>query len=102
VIWSINQRSWLLLIYLYTTGSTLYLTRGLLPGKLSGKIYSNNGAITELINQVYARYTLANALHADVFSSVRRFEAEIIRMTARIMRGDQDTCGVVTSGGTDR
>jgi sphinganine-1-phosphate aldolase len=36
-----------------------------------------------------------------VFSSVRRFEAEIIRMTARIMRGDQDTCGVVTSGGTD-
>eukprot|EP00918_Siedleckia_nematoides_P082224 GHVU01180236.1.p1 GENE.GHVU01180236.1~~GHVU01180236.1.p1 ORF type:complete len:213 (-),score=33.64 GHVU01180236.1:186-824(-) len=46
-------------------------------------------------------YALANPLHPDVFPSVRQMEAEIVRMCATVFNGDADSCGCVTSGGTE-
>lgn len=70
-------------------------------GKVSGVVYFGDEKHTELMNQAYSLFSLSNPLHPDVFPSVRKFEAEIIRMTADMMRGDENVCGAVTSGGTE-
>lgn len=44
---------------------------------------------------------IANPLHIEEFSYVGQMEAEIIRWTLDLYNGDQDSCGIVTSGGTE-
>jgi sphinganine-1-phosphate aldolase len=72
-------------------------------GKLSGKVYSGDPKLTELISRVYEMFTLSNALHTDIFHSSRRCESEIIKMAARMLHASEESgvCGTMTSGGTD-
>lgn len=44
---------------------------------------------------------IANPLHIEEFSYVGQMEAEIIRWTLDLYNGDEDSCGIVTSGGTE-
>jgi glutamate/tyrosine decarboxylase-like PLP-dependent enzyme len=44
---------------------------------------------------------ISNPLHIDEFIYVTQMEAEIIRWTLNLYNGDKDTCGIVTSGGTE-
>jgi sphinganine-1-phosphate aldolase len=70
-------------------------------GKLSGVIYHGGDKHVDLMNQVYSLFTLSNPLHPDVFPSIRKFEAEIIAMTAVMLGNVPGVCGAVTSGGTE-
>jgi sphinganine-1-phosphate aldolase len=70
-------------------------------GKVSGVIYSGDEKLTALMNEAYSLFSLTNPLHPEIFPSIRKFEAEIIRMTANMMNGDSEVCGAVTSGGTE-
>lgn len=45
---------------------------------------------------------MSNPLHTESFPNVRRFESEVIGMTARMMNGGPNVCGAMTSGGTER
>lgn len=51
-------------------------------GRVSGGIYIGDDKHIELVNQAYSLFTVSNPLHPDVWPSVRKFESEIIRMTA--------------------
>lgn len=42
-----------------------------------------------------------NPLHIDIFPGVRKMEAEIVRIVCGLFRGDSETCGFVSSGGTE-
>lgn len=42
-----------------------------------------------------------NALYPGIFPGVRKFEAEIVSMVVRMLRGDAECCGALTSGGTE-
>ena len=57
------------------------------------------------LNEAYAINSQANPLHADLWPSVVKFEAEIVAMTADMVGGGPDgvdtVCGSVSSGGTD-
>lgn len=67
-------------------------------GKLSGSVYFKDDAHHDLLNRVFGEYSLANPLHADVWPSVMKFEAEIIAMTASLVKGGNDqVCGTTTS-----
>ena len=44
---------------------------------------------------------LCNPLHADVFRSLRKMEAEIIEMTLELFKGPATACGVLTAGGSE-
>jgi glutamate/tyrosine decarboxylase-like PLP-dependent enzyme len=44
---------------------------------------------------------ISNPLHIDEFVYVTQMEAEIIRWTLNLYNGDQNTCGIVSSGGTE-
>src|SRR5262249_55859367 len=56
------------------------------------------------LNRVYALHSQCNPLHADIWPSASKFEAEIVAMTANMLGAAQatdDVCGCVTSGGTE-
>jgi sphinganine-1-phosphate aldolase len=46
-------------------------------------------------------FVVTNPLHMDEFKIVCQMEAEIIRMVANMYNGDKNSCGIVTSGGTE-
>lgn len=70
-------------------------------GKVSGKVYNGDPKVISVMKAVYELYCVSNALHPEVFPSIRKFEAETIRMTATMLHGDENTCGTLTSGGTE-
>uniref|UniRef100_A0A3B4E1Q3 sphinganine-1-phosphate aldolase n=2 Tax=Pygocentrus nattereri TaxID=42514 RepID=A0A3B4E1Q3_PYGNA len=51
--------------------------------------------------QVYGEFAWSNPLHPDIFPGVRKMEAEVVRMTCSLFNGGPDSCGTVTSGGTE-
>ncbi|KAG9485221.1 hypothetical protein GDO78_008354 [Eleutherodactylus coqui] len=70
-------------------------------GKVSGTVYSGDEQLTHLLVKVYGEFAWSNPLHPDVFPGVRKMEAEIVRMACNLFHGGPETCGVVTSGGSE-
>ncbi|MCS7065197.1 MAG: aminotransferase class V-fold PLP-dependent enzyme, partial [Fimbriimonadales bacterium] len=76
-------------------------------GRVSGTVYHGGEEHTEFLNKVYALHALSNPLHADLFPSTVKFEAEIVAMTAHLLGAQptddpqQQIVGTVTSGGTE-
>lgn len=70
-------------------------------GKASGAVYSGEPKLTELLVQAYGEFTWSNPLHPDIFPGLRKLEAEIVRITCSLFNGGPDSCGCVTSGGTE-
>ncbi|MGB7872836.1 MAG: aminotransferase class V-fold PLP-dependent enzyme [Anaerolineales bacterium] len=71
-------------------------------GFVSGAVYHGDQEHIEFLNKVYAINSQSNPLHADVWPSATKFEAEIVAMTADMLGGTgQDVCGTVSSGGTE-
>ncbi len=75
-------------------------------GFVSGAVYHGDAAHIEFLNRTYAINSQSNPLHADVWPSIAKYEAEIVSMTARMLGadsfgGEEGVCGTVTSGGTE-
>jgi sphinganine-1-phosphate aldolase len=71
-------------------------------GFVSGAVYHGDQEHIEFLNKVYAINSQSNPLHADVWPSATKFEAEIVAMTADMLGGaGQDICGTLSSGGTE-
>ncbi|XP_077990716.1 sphingosine-1-phosphate lyase-like [Glandiceps talaboti] len=54
-----------------------------------------------LLQEFHHAFMHENALNPMFFPSLRRFETEIISMTASMLNGDEDVVGSLTSGGTE-
>lgn len=75
-------------------------------GYVSGAVYHGDDEHIDFLNQVYARCSQANPLHADLWPSVVKYEAEIVSMTGHMLGADHvgqddEVCGTVSSGGTE-
>ena len=77
-------------------------------GFVSGAVYHGDAQYIDFLNRVYALNSQSNPLHADVFPSTSKFEAEIVSMTARLLGAGatpqndaNEIVGTVTSGGTE-
>jgi glutamate/tyrosine decarboxylase-like PLP-dependent enzyme len=70
-------------------------------GKVSGSIYMGDEEHYAFLTEVFGLYAHANVLQRDMYPSATKFEAEIIAMTSAMLHGDEQTGGVVTSGGTE-
>ena len=77
-------------------------------GYVSGAVYHGDPEHTELLTRVYSLHSQSNPLHADVWPSASKYEAEIVSMTADLLGAGARTagaaarvCGTVTSGGTE-
>jgi len=73
-------------------------------GYASGAVYNGDPDHINFLNRVYALNSQSNPLHADLWPSATKFEAEIVAMTANMMGADQtgdEIVGTVSSGGTE-
>jgi sphinganine-1-phosphate aldolase len=70
-------------------------------GALSGCVYGADDRLTRLTTRVYEKFAWSNPMHADVFPDVRKMEAEVVRWTCHLFHGDENTCGTMTTGGTE-
>ncbi|MGB8862254.1 MAG: aminotransferase class V-fold PLP-dependent enzyme [Ilumatobacteraceae bacterium] len=70
-------------------------------GRVSGSIYSGDHDHYHFQVEAFGYFGHANVLQRDMYPSATKMEAEIIAMTADILHGDDDTGGLVTSGGTE-
>lgn len=64
-------------------------------------VYHASEEHTDLLKDVYTRFFSENALNPLAFQSLRRLEAEVVRMTAGMLNGDEDVVGTMTSGGSE-
>jgi sphinganine-1-phosphate aldolase len=71
-----------------------------LEGFASGAVYHGDPGHIDFLNRAYGLHSQSNPLHADLWPSTVRFEAEIVAMTAHMLHGDT-AVGTVTSGGTE-
>ncbi|XP_056617257.1 sphingosine-1-phosphate lyase 1 [Triplophysa dalaica] len=70
-------------------------------GKVSGAVYWGDEKLTDLLVKVYGEFAWSNPLHPDIFPGVRKMEAEVVRISCALFNGGPDSCGTVTSGGTE-
>ncbi len=73
-------------------------------GYASGAVYHGDPGHIDFLSRVYGLYSQANPLHADLWPSITKFEAEIVAMTADMLgaRSTPDpVCGTLSSGGTE-
>ncbi|MDP9340524.1 MAG: aminotransferase class V-fold PLP-dependent enzyme [Actinomycetota bacterium] len=82
-------------------------------GFASGAVYQGDDDHIGFLNEVYALTSQLNPLHADLWPSGAKYEAEIVSMTAAMLGGDlmadaanggdpaRQVVGTVTSGGTE-
>lgn len=73
-------------------------------GYASGAVYHGDPKHISFLNRIYALHSQSNPLHADIWPSASKFEAEIVAMTINMLGADQteqEICGTVTSGGTE-
>jgi sphinganine-1-phosphate aldolase len=75
-------------------------------GFVSGAVYHGDAEHNEFLEQAYAIHSQTNPLHADLWPSLAKYEAEIVAMTADMLGAREagpgaDVCGTVSSGGTE-
>ena len=70
-------------------------------GRVWGLVYPVDDDLERLLREAYAMFITSNALNPMAFPSLKRFEAEVVAMTAHLLGGDEETVGNLTSGGTE-
>jgi glutamate/tyrosine decarboxylase-like PLP-dependent enzyme len=74
-------------------------------GFVSGAVYHGDDEHIAFLARVCSTFSQSNPLHADLWPSVVKYEAEIVAMTADMLGGPYveggSVCGVVSSGGTE-
>ena len=70
-------------------------------GRVFGLVYHINDEIDELLKEASNLFFSENGLNPTAFPSLRKFETEIVAMTANLLGGDASTAGNLTSGGTE-
>ncbi len=72
-------------------------------GFASGAVYQGDDSHVGFLNSVYSATSQLNPLHADLWPSGAKYEAEIVAMTSAMLGGGRgsEVVGTVTSGGTE-
>ncbi|MFT6758758.1 MAG: sphinganine-1-phosphate aldolase, partial [Chitinophagales bacterium] len=70
-------------------------------GKLWSLVYHKDEEHYDTIKQAHNMYFSTNYLNPMAFKSLKRYETDVVRMTANMMRGDENVVGTMTSGGTE-
>ena len=70
-------------------------------GRTWSLVYYAGEEINQVIKEAYMSFFHLNALNPMAFPSLRKFESEIVAMTASLLGGNNECAGSVTSGGTE-
>jgi sphinganine-1-phosphate aldolase len=75
-----------------------------LSGHASGAVYEGDPDHVAFLSEAYRLHSQSNPLHADLWPSATKFEAEIVAMTGGMLGADaaaEPIVGTVSSGGTE-
>jgi glutamate/tyrosine decarboxylase-like PLP-dependent enzyme len=70
-------------------------------GRAFSLVYHAGKDVDDVIKEASLLFFSENGLNPTAFPSLRKFETEIVAMTASLLGGDAETVGSVTSGGTE-
>jgi sphinganine-1-phosphate aldolase len=70
-------------------------------GRAFGLVYHINDEIDALLKEAFTMFFSENGLNPTAFPSIRKFESEVLAMTASLLGGDENVCGNMTTGGTE-
>jgi sphinganine-1-phosphate aldolase len=70
-------------------------------GRAFGLVYHISDEIDRLLKDAFTLFFSENGLNPTAFPSLRRFETEVVAMTAALLGGDGNVVGTMTSGGTE-
>ncbi|KAI9716994.1 MAG: hypothetical protein M1828_007459 [Chrysothrix sp. TS-e1954] len=70
-------------------------------GFVSGAVYHGGQDLKDVQIDAFAKFTVSNPLHPDVFPGVRKMEAEVVAMVLSMFNAPPGGAGVTTSGGTE-
>ncbi|ACY12800.1 pyridoxal phosphate-dependent decarboxylase family protein [Haliangium ochraceum] len=70
-------------------------------GRVFSLVYHLGDEHEELLEQASSLYFSSNYLNPLAFRSLKRMEAEVVRMSADLLGGDGEVVGTMTSGGTE-
>lgn len=69
-------------------------------GKAFSLVFNGGEEITDIIKEAYTMFFSENGLNPSAFPSLKKFENEVVQMTANLLNGDE-SAGNMTSGGTE-
>ena len=70
-------------------------------GKVFSLVYDGGEAHQDLLKSAYSLYFSENGLNPMAFKSLRRMEADVVKMTLAMLHAHKDAVGTMTSGGTE-
>ena len=70
-------------------------------GRVFSMVYYAGEDVEALLEEASRLYFAENALNPGAFPGLRRMETEVVAMTARLLGGDDQVVGSMTSGGTE-
>ncbi len=71
-------------------------------GRVFGLVYHISDEIDDLLKEAFTMFFAENGLNPTAFPSLRKFETEVVAMTAALLGGDPSiVCGNITTGGTE-
>ena len=70
-------------------------------GQTWSLVYHAGDEHSAFLKEAHGTFFSENALNPIAFPSLRRFEAEVVRMTATMLNGNGDVVGTMTSGGSE-
>lgn len=70
-------------------------------GRAWSLVYYLDEAHDDFLASAWRICSSANGLNPGAFRSLKRLETDVIAATARLLHGDDQVCGVLTSGGTE-
>ena len=69
--------------------------------KISGTVYTNDKNLSEVILKSIETFQYTNPLHSDLFPGLQRMESSIVNMCLELYKGNKNSIGNITSGGTE-
>uniref|UniRef100_A0A0N4ZAT2 sphinganine-1-phosphate aldolase n=1 Tax=Parastrongyloides trichosuri TaxID=131310 RepID=A0A0N4ZAT2_PARTI len=89
-------------IVAFVENYTNFETPKYLEGKVSGAVFNDecNDDEIECYKHILEKFAWSNLLWGKLFPGARKMESEVVRMVCNLMNGDEESCGVVSSGGT--
>lgn len=70
-------------------------------GRVFSLVFAADATVQQLAHDAYTLFMSENALNPGAFPSLRRFETEVVGMTASLLGGGAGVAGNMTSGGTE-
>ena len=70
-------------------------------GRTWSLVYHVDDAHADFLKAAHALFASENGLNPIAFQSLKRMEADVVRMTLQMLHGGEESVGTLTSGGTE-